>query len=203
MHNNNNNNTSWWSSKFLLRIVLSIAISNYFYVFDMNWSYFFFYDALRLSNLFMSVSIIYAISSFSLLFIHLQAHSRYSPAENQFGTYSPSTKHRYSADMKKFSTLDSRRYSPDNRRYSPDISQLHSQDNSHLHENPYSHDIKRISPENIVVRTESRASRASVDSTEKRYSPSNHHQQQQVTYTPQSQKRFLHNLAEGNNYQGL
>ncbi|XP_069162090.1 protocadherin-like wing polarity protein stan isoform X3 [Procambarus clarkii] len=124
-----------------------------------------------------------------------QARNRYSPAENQFGTYSPSTKHRYSPDTKKFSTVDSRRYSPDTRRYSPDVSQLHTHSNSYLQESPYSHDVKGISPENLVVRTESRASRSSIDSADKkRYSPSN--QQQQVVYTPQSQKQFLHNLAE-------
>ncbi|XP_064085068.1 protocadherin-like wing polarity protein stan isoform X1 [Macrobrachium nipponense] len=112
---------------------------------------------------------------------------RYSPAENQFGTYSPSTK-RYSPDAKKFSTLDSRRYSPDSRRYSPNTSQMR--------ESPYSHEGKRISPENLVVRTESRASRTSIDSVERRrYSPPTHHEQQ-GTNTPQSQKRFLHNLAE-------
>ncbi|KAG7177210.1 Cadherin EGF LAG seven-pass G-type receptor 3-like [Homarus americanus] len=122
-----------------------------------------------------------------------QARSRYSPAENQFGTYSPSTKHRYSPDTKKFSTVDSRRYSPDTRRYSPNTSQLHSHDN-YYQENPYSHEVKRISPENLVVRTESRASRTSVDSADKkRYTPPSHQQQ---VYTPQSQKRFLHNLAE-------
>lgn len=136
-----------------------------------------------------------------------QARSRYSPAENQFGTYSPSTKHRYSPDTKKFSTLDSKRYSPDTRRYSPDVpsSRLHSRDNSFSQDLPpppphlqHHHDMKRISPENLVVRTESRASRSSVESSEKkRYSPPNPIHHHQVIYTPQSQKRFLHNLAEG------
>ncbi|KAG0726157.1 hypothetical protein GWK47_037153 [Chionoecetes opilio] len=136
-----------------------------------------------------------------------EARSRYSPAENQFGTYSPTTKHRYSPDTKKFSTLDSKRYSPDTRRYSPDVpsSRLHSRDNSFsqelpppppLHQYPH-HDMKRISPENLVVRTESRASRSSVESGDKkRYSPPNPLLHHQVIYTPQSQKRFLHNLAE-------
>ncbi|KAK4300812.1 hypothetical protein Pmani_027014 [Petrolisthes manimaculis] len=150
-----------------------------------------------------------------------QTRARCSPADNQFGTYSPSTKHRYSPDTKKFSTMDSKRYSPDNRRYSPAPSQLstreskryspdpsqlpvreskrYSPDPSQLHarnypqESPYS---QRISPENLVTRAESRSSVESGD--RKRYSPPNlhHHQQQHVVYTPQSQRRFLHQLEE-------
>ncbi|XP_063598702.1 protocadherin-like wing polarity protein stan [Penaeus indicus] len=130
-----------------------------------------------------------------------QNRGRYSPAENQYGTYSPSSKHRFSPDPKKFSTLDARRNSPDARRYSPDVSgrlypgQL-SEGSPYAHESPYAHSGRRISPENLVVRTESRASRSSVDSTDKkRYSPT-HQAQQQAAGTPRSQKRFLHQLAE-------
>ncbi|CAL4108899.1 unnamed protein product [Meganyctiphanes norvegica] len=114
------------------------------------------------------------------------ARRAYSPADLQYGTYSPSSKHRFSPDTRKFSTLDSKRNSPDPsyRHYAPE--------KRPTQEPIYS---RRISPENMIQRTDSRASRVSMESMEKRrISPPT--LSYQGGLTPQSQKRFLHDLAE-------
>lgn len=150
--------------------------------------------------------------------------------------------------MKKFSTIDTKRYSPDIKRYSPSTrryspeTRAYSQDavlspealpnygdGRRLYPNSesiYSRGLgspqtNRYSspndfpPENYLVRSESRGSRASMESS---YSDRRRYIQQENPYstryktasplqilqsqsqeasTPQSQKRFLHNLVEG------
>ena len=150
-------------------------------------------------------------------YFSLQPRPQYSPVtgDSQYGTYSPNTKRHFSPEVKKFTTLDSKRYSPDMKRYSPVVvtssggggqGYTHASDNTlpphHLPPSLYSPDPKvQRSQDNLdalVLRTESRASRGSVDSDRRKYSPHplyNPHQEDGGT--PQSQKRYLHNLMEG------
>ncbi|XP_076066701.1 protocadherin-like wing polarity protein stan isoform X3 [Oratosquilla oratoria] len=153
-----------------------------------------------------------------------QARNRFSPADNQFhsvyspagsayspSTYSPSSRKRYSPpDAKKYATVDPKRYSPPdtslNQRYSPDTKKITTDINGRRVSTPPTASYspvsasRRISPENLVVRTESRASRVSIESNNgggerRRYSPP-FYQQQHPSLNPHNQRNVVLNLAE-------
>ena len=144
-------------------------------------------------NVFVHYFCIIILSLSQNCFYSQQPRPQYSPvtADPQYGTYSPNSKRRYSPDIKKFTTLDSKRYSPVvvsqsyspvepmNIMFSPDSKAQRSQENLDA----------------LLLRTESRASRSSMDSERRRYSP-----RPQEGGTPQSQRRYLHNLMEGEAY---